>query len=112
MTEIQLQAKCYQDFWNKYPQYRRLLFSVPNGGKRTKVEAMQLQASGLVAGIPDMLFIYNFTVYPLEFKTPTGVLSPEQKTVHKAFQSQGINTFIIRTEAQFWGVMGEILNGK
>ena len=109
MTEVQIQSKCYQAFWNKYPEYRRCLFSVPNGGTRNKAEAMQLKASGLVAGVPDMLFVCRGTVYGLEFKTETGVVSSEQNAVHAAFAGQGVKTYIVRSEEQFWAIVKSII---
>lgn len=109
MTEIQLQAKCFQQFWNKYPDLRRCFFHVPNGGKRSTIEAAQLKASGVVPGIPDMILLYNGTAILMEFKTPTGTVSPEQQKCHKAHLSQGIQTYIIRSEEQFWGLINTII---
>lgn len=37
----------------RYPELR-LLFHVPNGGKRGKVEAARLKAAGVKAGVPDV----------------------------------------------------------
>jgi hypothetical protein len=112
MTEIQLQAKCFQEFWNKYPHLRRCFFHVPNGGSRNKIEASQLKASGVIPGIPDMMLLYNGTIHPMEFKTPTGIISDEQAKVHKAFAAQGITTYIIRSEADFWAAIAAILGNN
>jgi hypothetical protein len=84
ITEIQLQSKCFQWTWNQYPETRRCFFHVPNGGSRNKIEAGQLKASGVVAGVPDMLLVWKGSVYAFEFKTETGVLSDAQKEVGKS----------------------------
>lgn len=101
MNEKQIQAKAFQEVWNRYPQTRRLIFHVPNGGSRNKIEGMQLKAQGVVAGIPDILFIWKGTVYPFEFKTGTGNLSPAQIDIHSTWKGQGIETMIVRSPEEF-----------
>lgn len=110
LSEIQLQSRCYQAFWNKYPEYRRCLFAVPNGGTRNAVEAMSLKASGLVPGIPDMIFLCKGRAYGLEFKTETGRVSDEQAKCHEAFSRQGVSVVVVRSEAQFWATMESLIN--
>lgn len=41
--------------WNigRYPELR-LMFHVPNGGSRNKIEAAKLKAQGVKAGVPDV----------------------------------------------------------
>mgnify|MGYP000046985433 FL=1 len=58
-SENALQQKCYFWFHNTYPEYRGLLFAVPNGGKRTKREAKTLKLTGVVSGVSDMIFLFN-----------------------------------------------------
>lgn len=55
-TEAREQSEVFQHFWNNFPQYRRLLFHIPNGGKRHGLEAMKFKAMGVVAGVPDLFF--------------------------------------------------------
>lgn len=74
---------------------------MPNGGKRSFVEASQLKASGVVAGIPDMLFVWRGKVYAYEFKDGKGRVSDAQAVVHQAWQKQGVKTEIIRSLEQF-----------
>lgn len=112
MSELRLQSSCYQKFWNKYPEYRRCLFSVPNGGTRNKVEAMSLKASGLVPGVPDMIFLCRGKAYGLEFKTENGRLSDEQWKVHAAWMQNGVTVHVIRSEVQFWAVMDYIIKSN
>lgn len=37
-----------------YPVFRKLLYAVPNGGRRSKTEAAALKAEGVVPGVPDL----------------------------------------------------------
>lgn len=55
------------------------LFSIPNGGSRHAVEAMNLRAEGLLPGVPDV-FIPGLRLF-LEFKAPKGRVSEDQEDV-------------------------------
>ena len=37
-SENRIQQECYMWFHNTYPEYRGLLFAVPNGGARSAIE--------------------------------------------------------------------------
>lgn len=99
VTEDQLQAKCYQWAYNKYPKIRGLLFSVPNGGTRNIREAMKLKATGLTPGIPDIVLAIGPVGF--EFKTDVGVLSPAQIRVHAQWKAANIPVHIIRSFDQW-----------
>lgn len=101
MSEIRLQAACYQWTHNNYPQTRGLIFAVPNGGTRHKIEAMQLKASGLVAGIPDVLLVWKAKIYPFEFKTRSGRLKANQQKIHEIWNNQGVPVTVIRSFEQW-----------
>ena len=109
MSEIQLQALCFQFLWNNYPATRRLFFHVPNGGNRDAREGAQLKASGVVAGIPDMILIHKGRAFGFEMKTPTGSISPAQTTVHKSWAEDGTPVYIIRTFEQFKEIIADLI---
>lgn len=52
--EHKLQVECVKWFRYAYPQYRDLLFAIPNGGLRNKKVAKKLKAEGVVPGVPDL----------------------------------------------------------
>lgn len=99
MSEATLQAACFQYAHNTFPQLRGLLFSVPNGGTRNKIEAMTLKATGTISGIPDMILIHPLTAF--EFKSETGRLSPNQEKIIELWRSKGIPVHIIKSFDQF-----------
>lgn len=111
-SEIQIQSECFQWAWNTYPQTRKLLFHVPNGGKRNPIEAMQLKASGVVAGVPDMFFLWRAQWHIFEFKDDKGVLSKDQKELHQIWGCQGQVIHIVRDvdtfKAEFRRILGQI----
>lgn len=109
LSESQLQAKCYRHAFNTYPSIRQLLFSVPNGSTRHILEAVQLKATGLTPGIPDMILVYPQLV-GFEFKTTVGVLSDAQTKVHDRWRSVGIRVEVVRSFEQ-WVVLFESIIG-
>ena len=69
-----------------------LIFSIPNGGKRSKTEAVQLKKEGALKGIPDLFIAKQNRVYAglfIEMKTEEGKLSPEQIIMHNKLKSEG-----------------------
>jgi len=109
MTEIQIQATSFQWAWNTYPETRLCLFHVPNGGSRNKIEAAQLKASGVIPGIPDLIFIWKGHIYAFEAKTQYGKLSDVQKALHDAWKDQGITVSIFRSIEEFKSLFISIL---
>ena len=82
MTEDSLQAQIVKWFTNSYclktHQPRSIIFSIPNGGFRHKIEAMKLKATGMLSGVSDLIVIHKGIVYFCELKTDSGRLSQAQ----------------------------------
>lgn len=108
-SELQIQAAAFQWAWNTYPHTRRLLFHVPNGGYRSKVEAANMKASGVVPGIPDMLLLWKGRAHAFEFKTTSGRASPEQVKVHHAWIDQNIPVYVVRSVEDFKQIFKSII---
>jgi hypothetical protein len=109
MSEIQIQAKCFQWLWNTHSATRRCFFAVPNQGTRSAVTTLQLKASGLVPGIPDCILVWKGRAYGFEFKTDTGVLSVAQQLVHTAWSGHA-EVFVVRSFEEFRVIVEKILN--
>ena len=86
-SEDEFQQALFQWHWSNFPDQRRLLFHVPNGGTRNKIEAMRLKAKGVVPGVPDLGFFWKGRTYWFELKTQKGTLSPAQKKLHHAWDN-------------------------
>lgn len=69
--------------------------------KRVGIYLSKRQASGVVAGIPDMLLIQRGRVFGFELKTDTGVVSSSQEKVHQAWSEDGTPVYIIRSLEDF-----------
>lgn len=111
-SEDQLQAKCFQWYWNNYPNLRRTLFAVPNGGARNKFEAARMKGTGTVAGVSDLIWVLMNYVDFIEMKTTEGKQSEEQKAFEKMVVSMGHRYKVIRTLSEFkiyvWNRLADI----
>jgi hypothetical protein len=79
-------------FRDRYPEYKRLFFHIPNGGKRNAVTAKQLHDAGVVAGVPDLMLAlprHGFGGLFLELKTTRGALSSDQRTMQAELVDAG-----------------------
>ena len=101
-SEDQLQAFIYKHYWNRLTDYRRLLFAVPNGGNRDGREANKLKSTGVVSGIPDLVFFDCGLVIFFELKREKGVLSSNQIIQKIIINEKGVPYFIVRTPDQFF----------
>lgn len=84
VAEIRLR---YKDF---------LIFSVPNGGSRNKIEAVKLIRTGLLAGVPDLICLMpNKQIVFIEMKKrKNGKLTKSQKLIFPIIQSLGFDILI------------------
>jgi len=115
MTEEQLQAKCFKWAVNEYKCLRfGCLFHVPNGGTRDKREAIALKATGVVAGVPDLILIHQSSMIGIEMKTQHKLskLGPEQVKVHKAWKEQGIEVYVVRSFEEFKELIDKIVSDE
>jgi hypothetical protein len=84
-------------FCLKHHTPRGIIFSVPNGGSRNKVEAMTLKATGLLAGASDTILILpTGKLVFCEVKTETGSQSPEQIEFQKRVEALGFEYWLVR----------------
>lgn len=114
-AEDKLQAACLIWFRLQYPQLRMLLFAVPNGGSRNKVEAAKLKATGVTPGVADLIFLlprqgYNNLL--IEMKTPTGRQSPDQKDWQEKAEAAGSKYVICRSVDEFMQTINQYINGN
>jgi hypothetical protein len=69
-------------------------FHVPLGGYRRPVEAAILKSVGTVAGIPDVLCIFEGRVFALEIKTERGRVTDVQRVTHERLRRAGANVAV------------------
>ncbi|MFC7515079.1 VRR-NUC domain-containing protein [Herbaspirillum sp. GCM10030257] len=79
--EIQATFICWVRLAEKTDWRLKLLFAVPNAGKRTRAEAAWMLAEGLRAGVPDIMLPFPngpFVGLAIEFKRPGEKTSEKQ----------------------------------
>jgi hypothetical protein len=90
---------------------RVFFWSTPNEGRRGFANAAALKASGLTAGVPDLLILKGGMLHALELKAPGGRLTPSQRLVLAHMESCGAQTAVAHSldEAlvtlEFWGIL-------
>lgn len=112
-SKMQQAAKRWFDIM--HPDLAPLLFAVPNGGRRGKIEAAIMKAEGVVAGVADMLLLAprgGFSALCLEFKTDTGRQTDRQKAWQQAAEKEGNKYVVVRSFEDFAREVGEYLDLK
>lgn len=105
MTESSLQQQIYNFYQNtyclKHHNPRCMIFAVPNGGTRNTMEAITLKATGLLAGVSDLIVIIPNKILFIELKTETGRQSPVQKEFEERITKLGFEYHLIRSLNEF-----------
>lgn len=63
-------------------------------------EGVVLKATGVTAGVPDLLCLYRRPV-GIEVKTPTGTVSLAQTRLHEIWRANGIEVYVVRSVDEF-----------
>ena len=112
------EADMQSDFFDKVKLFfpglpDKLLFSVPNGGSRNKIEAKNMKRQGIKKGVADVILLVpkkGFASLCLEFKTKTGKQSDEQKEFQRQAESCGSKYVVVRSVAEAVKEVGEYLS--
>ncbi len=108
-NEDKLQADCFKWMWNTYPETRRCCWHVPNGKKRSKIEAVQLKAMGVLAGVHDIHFYWQSQYYIIELKVLGNQLTDAQESYRDAMLAQGAIFYEVRSFDTFQEIITTIL---
>lgn len=114
------EARIQTEFFNQVPLFfptlpDRLLFAVPNGGSRHKIEAANMKRQGVKRGVADVILQVPKKGYAslcLEFKTPTGRQSDEQKEYQRQVEMAGSKYVVVRSVEQAIRVMLQYLKNQ
>lgn len=109
LSEDKIQQDIFMWFNNNYclrhHNPRCIIFSVPNGGTRNKVEAIKLKSTGMKAGVSDLIVILPNHVLFVEVKTETGRQSDKQIEFEKTITDLGYKYVLVRSLEEFKTVM-------
>lgn len=108
-TESKIQQDAIMEIWNKMPETRLCLFHVPNGMFSNAREGAKFRAQGVIAGVPDLVFVWQGKTHYIEVKTAKGVLSAQQKALHQKWAEQGIFVNVCRSSEEIIAIVGELV---
>ena len=97
-NEDQFQAATFRYINAAYPQWRKLVFHVPNESATSDQMRMVLKSKGVVPGIPDLICIDP--IWAIELKMPKGTQSEPQKLIEQVWTEHGIPYTLCRTTAE------------
>lgn len=103
-SESTLQRECIKWFRYQYPKLKKLLFAVPNGGKRDSREAAILSAEGTVPGVSDLILLIprkGHASLCIEMKYGKNDLSQHQEDFKREAEKHGNKYVICRSVDQF-----------
>jgi len=110
--ESKIQQVCVKWFRYHYPEYSKLLFAVPNGGSRRRIEGAIMKAEGVTAGVADLLLLVPNTSHHglcVEMKTEKGKQQPTQKEWQTKVERVGYKYVICRSLDDFIDEIDEYL---
>lgn len=90
-----------------------LMFHIPNGGSRNRLEAISLKRQGVKRGIPDIFLAVprgNFHGIFIEMKSTTGKLSKHQKIMINLLLERGYMVHVCRSSEEAKSIIGSYLD--
>lgn len=112
-VESEIQQSCVKWFHLQYPDLALLLFAIPNGGARNKLEAAIMKGEGVTAGVSDMIFLFPNSEHHalcIEFKTEKGKQQDTQKRFQRKVEAFGFRYEIVRSLEDFIRLMKEYIS--
>jgi hypothetical protein len=111
--EHELQASCVKWFDAQHSHINKLLFEIPNGGKRNVITAVKLKAEGVRAGVLDMFLAVTNEQYAglfIEMKVGKNKLTPAQAEFKEMVRERGYACAVCYTLDEFMAVITDYLN--
>ncbi len=104
MTEAQLQSKAFTNFWNNNPHLRGRLFAI-NQNSHNQIKGAINRSLGVLPGVSDMAYLIPGSVVWIEWKTPSGKQSTDQRKFQALVTSLGMQYHIVTSEEEFLNVI-------
>ena len=113
--ESTLQRTCVAWFRAMYPEHKLVLFAVPNGGGRSRVEAGIMKGEGVTAGVADLILLearggYGSLCIELKTTSKSSRQRESQKKWQEAAEEFGNLYVIVRTLEEFQEEITEYMN--
>lgn len=104
--ESNLQKNCVAWFRAQYPDHALMLFAVPNGGGRSRIEGAIMKGEGVTAGVADLILLearggYGSLCIEMKIRDKASKQSPSQKAWQKAAERFGNFYVVVRSFEAF-----------
>ena len=112
-AEDRLQIACVKWFRYQFPDIRKMIFAIPNGGSRNPIEASKLKMTGVTAGVSDLILLVQRNGYGslcIELKVGKGKQTPLQHEWELNAMTFGNKYVICRSVDEFMKEVNEYLN--
>lgn len=112
-NEHTLQAQCVNWFRLTHKQYEKLLFAIPNGGKRNIFIAKKLKKEGVVSGVPDLFLAVPSNGYFgmfIEMKYGQNTTTENQKKMIDLLETQNYKVVVCKSFHEFQTAIHGYLN--
>lgn len=115
MREEQIiQQQCVEWFRIQYPDL--ILYAVVNNSFGSGISNARMgsinKSMGVLAGVSDLVFVFNSVAYHIEVKTDKGTQSKEQKEFQQKIENEGMKYVIVRSLDQFMNLINNIVKYK
>lgn len=111
--ESKIQRGCVAWFHFQYPT--RLIYAIPNGGYRRKIEAAIMQGEGVKAGVPDLCIpepIRHWHGLYIEMKVRGNRPKTNQKEWLAALSERGYRTEVVYNLDEFIHIVNDYFGDK
>ncbi|GAB3721114.1 hypothetical protein GCM10027594_01360 [Hymenobacter agri] len=112
LTEARIQQNCLVWLNRHYRTTEKWFHAIPNGVNTDTVTAARQKATGLKSGVSDTFLPEPRGVYHglyIEFKTPVGVLSQNQKDFINAMRPKGYCCVVLDSQPAFEALITDYL---
>lgn len=112
-NESKLQQACVTWFRLQYPN--KIIFAIPNGGKRNVITAQLLKAEGVLAGVPDLFIPHASGEHHglfIEMKWGKNKPTPNQIEVMDKLRTLGYDCYVCNSFDGFKSTIDNYLKNK
>lgn len=112
--ESTLQRTCVAWFRAQYPEHALMLFAVPNGGGRSRIEGAIMKGEGVTAGVADLILLearggYGSLCIEMKTRDKASKQRPSQKAWQEAAEKAGNKYEVIRSFDAFRATVSEYM---
>lgn len=112
--ESTLQRTCVSWFRAQYPDHALMLFAVPNGGGRSRIEGAIMKGEGVTAGVADLILLearggYGSLCIEMKTREKGSKQRPSQKAWQEAAERSGNRYVVVRSFEAFRALVGEYM---